>query len=403
MTTTRQILCPRCSRRYPAPPLPATPEDFTSDVGDSLYATACPHCGKAIDLRQLQALTMRDGILYIDQIIYPGLILANPPPIDQNPAASYLYRLTSDQSRRVMTQGLRTIAALLTGQDAQNADILALHWGGLRKTHTSALRDRLVQLYSGATARRILSALRGVLKEAWRLGQMSAEDYQRAIDLDRVQTRPVTTEHHLTAEELLKLVTTCQADASPAGTRDAAIIGALYAGGLRRTEAALLDFADLKLDEGCLTIRDERDKVERKVYLNAGTLAALADWLENRGDGEGALFTPVNKGGGIQQRRMSAQAIYNLIQKRAEAAGIPNFSPNDLRRAFISDLFEQDTSPALVQQMAGHANLATTTRYDRRSDEAKRRAAASLNFPYQRDLSAGDVSTQKNSIRQAEE
>lgn len=384
MTTIRDILCPGCSRRYPAPPLPATPEDFTSDVGDSLYATTCPQCGKGIDLRQLQALTMREGLLYIEQIIYPDLILANPPPIDQNPAASYLYRLTSDHSRRVMAQGLRTIAALLTGQDAHNADILALHWGGLRQSHTRALRDRLVQLYSGATARRILSALRGVLREAWRLGQMSAEDYQRALDLDRIQAEPVTTEHHLTTGELQKLVAACQADSSPAGARDAAIIGVLYAGGLRRTEAALLDVADLNRTEGCITVRASHDNAERRVYLNAGTMDALADWLERRGDSDGALFTPVNKGGAVQQRRMSAQAIYNLIQKRAEAAGLPNFSPNDLRRAFISDLFEQDTSPALVQQMAGHANLATTARYDRRTDEAKRRAAASLPFPYQR-------------------
>lgn len=402
MNTTRQILCPGCNRRYPAPPLPSAPEDFTSDVGDSLYATACPHCGKAIDLRQLQVLTMREGILYIEQIIYPDLILANPPPIDQNPAASYLYRLTSDHSRRVMAQGLRTIAALLTGQDVHNADILALHWGGLRQTHSKALRDRLVKLYSGATARRILSALRGVLKETWRLGQMSAEDYQRALDFDRITTEPVITQHSLTGTELQKLVTVCQTDASPAGARDAAIIGVLYAGGLRRTEAALLDLADLSLEEGCLTIRDDQGKTERKVYLTAGTVDALTDWLEKRGDGEGALFTPVNKGGVVQQRRMSAQAIYNLIQKRGEAAGIPNFSPNDLRRAFISDLFEQDTSPALIQQMAGHANLATTVRYDRRSDEAKRRAAANLRFPYHRNQPAKASPSPRNSVRDEE-
>jgi integrase len=371
-------------------------------VGDSLYATACPHCGKAIDLRQLQVLTMREGILYIEQIIYPDLILANPPPIDQNPAASYLYRLTSDHSRRVMAQGLRTIAALLTGQDVHNADILALHWGGLRQTHSKALRDRLVKLYSGATARRILSALRGVLKETWRLGQMSAEDYQRALDFDRITTEPVITQHSLTGTELQKLVTVCQTDASPAGARDAAIIGVLYAGGLRRTEAALLDLADLSLEEGCLTIRDDQGKTERKVYLTAGTVDALTDWLEKRGDGEGALFTPVNKGGVVQQRRMSAQAIYNLIQKRGEAAGIPNFSPNDLRRAFISDLFEQDTSPALIQQMAGHANLATTVRYDRRSDEAKRRAAANLRFPYHRNQPAKASPSPRNSVRDEE-
>jgi site-specific recombinase XerD len=384
MNTTREILCPGCNYRYPAPPLSTTVEDFTFDVGDSLYITVCPKCARATDLRQLQAFTMRDGILYLDQIIYPDLILSNLPPIDQNPAASYLYRLQSDASRRVMAQGLRTIAALLTGQDAYSADILSIHWGGLRHTHTAALRTRLMQLYSPATARRILSALRGVLKEAWRLGQLNAEDYQRAIDLEHIEENRPDTSRVITAGELRALVDACQQDTSPAGIRDAAIIGVLYAGGLRRTEAAMLNLADLNLAEGFVVVRDAHGGAGRTVYLNPGTLDALADWLERRGEKAGALFMPVNKGGSIQQRRMSAQAIYNLIQKRAEAANIQNFSPNDLRRAFISNLLEEAISPAVVQQMAGHASLAATTRYDRRSADARHKAAVNLYFPYQR-------------------
>ncbi len=104
-------------------------------------------------------------------------------PLDQHPAAVYLSSLSSERSRRVTAQALRTVAALITGEDPRQADILMLNWGALRYPHTAAIRAKLLQAFSPATANRLLSALRGVLKEAWRLGYMSADDYQRAVDV----------------------------------------------------------------------------------------------------------------------------------------------------------------------------------------------------------------------------
>ena len=58
-------------------------------------------------------------------------------------------------------------------------------WGRLRYAHTQAVRTHLAATYAPATANRMLAALRGVLREAWRLGQMSGEDFHRAVDLAR--------------------------------------------------------------------------------------------------------------------------------------------------------------------------------------------------------------------------
>src|SRR5664279_3378817 len=102
-------------------------------------------------------------------------------PLSQNPAAVYLARLTSELSRRTMTDALDKIARM-DGRDA-----LTLDWSALRYQHTAAIRARLASTYAAATANKMLSALRGVLKEAWRLGQMSAEDYQRAVDLENIK------------------------------------------------------------------------------------------------------------------------------------------------------------------------------------------------------------------------
>jgi len=62
-----------------------------------------------------------------------------------------------------------------------------LPWQRLGYQHTQALRTALANRYSPATANRHLAALRGVLREARRLGLMSAEDLQRAIDLPAVR------------------------------------------------------------------------------------------------------------------------------------------------------------------------------------------------------------------------
>jgi integrase len=66
---------------------------------------------------------------------------------------------------------------------------------------------------------------------------------------------------------------------------------------------------------------------------NEDARAALERWIAIRGGEPGPLFNPVNKGGRIERRKLSEQAIYIACQKRASEAGLPPTSPEDLRRA----------------------------------------------------------------------
>ncbi len=308
-----------------------------------------------------------------------SLVLRARIPADQHPATVYLARLAPG-SRRTMTTSLDVIAGLLT---SYRCNIQTLDWSALRYQHTSAIRALLAELYAPATANKMMCALRGVLKETWRLGQVSAEDYRRAADLGSIRGETVPAGRELQAGQLDALMQACQRDTSPAGSRDAAIIGLMYAAGLRRAEVVAIDLADYYPEQRQLVIRGKGRK-ERIAHLIAGATAALSDWLDARGTVAGPLLWPVNKGGHVVKRRMTTQAVYNVLRKRTAEAGIARSSPHDLRRTFVSNLLDKGADIATVAKMAGHANVQTTARYDRRPEEAKRKAAELLHLSYHR-------------------
>ena len=304
---------------------------------------------------------------------------------DQNPALVYLAGL-SEGSRRTMRQALDAIAHLV----GDGADALTLPWANLRFQHTAAIRSKLAETYAPTTANKMLSALRGVLKAAWKLGQMSAEDYHRAADLGSVKGETLPAGRSITPGEIAALADACAADQSAAGVRDAAIIGLLYSCGLRRAELVGLDLEDYDVEAGTLAIRRREQGIgpkrgkERLAHVVSGVTAALADWLTIRGDAPGPLFSPIRRGGHVQRGRVTSQAIYKMLQKRAGQAEVKHLSPHDFRRTFVGDLLDAGADIAVVQRLAGHANVQTTARYDRRPEAAKRKAAGLLHYPYRR-------------------
>jgi len=106
--------------------------------------------------------------------------------IDENPAVVYLASL-SPGSRRAMERSLTVMAQILTSNESTN--YLEIPWYLLRFQHTAALRAVLSEKYSFSTSNKMLSALRGTLKAAWKLGLMSAEEYHKAASVESIKGR----------------------------------------------------------------------------------------------------------------------------------------------------------------------------------------------------------------------
>ena len=141
----------------------------------------------------------------------------------QSPAAVYLASL-APTGRRSMAGRLKYVAGLF------NQAYESLPWQQLRYQHIAAIRSKLQeQQLAPATINATIYALRGVARAAFNLGSMSAEDYQRLKDVKPVKGERLPTGRALNVGEITALLDTC--DASPIGTRNAALISLMYSGG----------------------------------------------------------------------------------------------------------------------------------------------------------------------------
>src|SRR5690242_3893332 len=147
-----------------------------------------------------------DATLSGAEVEVRNLVPVRALPPDQQPAGVYIARL-GEGSRRTMRAAVDTLAALLTGG---RCDADTLDWSRLRYQHTAALRAVLLERYQPATANKHLAALRGVLREAWQLGQMTAEDYHRAVNVRVVKATTLPRGRSLTRRELRALFRVCQ-------------------------------------------------------------------------------------------------------------------------------------------------------------------------------------------------
>ena len=325
---------------------------------------------------------MRQQALTLPAHTIPALPadLKTPSP---SPADAYLATLTTEAGRIGMRSALNQVAQILGRPSAADTP-----WHALRAAHVDALRAALLARpgrnglpAAPASVNKALSAVRGVLKAAWRMGMIDTDSYHRAIDVPNVRGSRLPPGRALETAEQRALFAACTGAA--AGARDAVAFALMFGAGLRRAEAVSVQLADYDADTGAITVNGKGNK-QRLVYATNGGKDAIDYWLSLRGLHPGPLLNPIKKSGEILPGGMSTQALMKRLTVRAKQANIKHCSPHDLRRTFVSELLEAGADISAVQQLAGHASPVTTARYDRRGEATKRRAAGMLHVPFKR-------------------
>lgn len=363
-------------------------------------------------------LTVRDTTQVIDGVLIEGAIgadLAPLPPIlpSRHPAWAYLESLDAETSRPTMLQALRLIARLC---GFPSIDVCP--WHRLRFEHINAIRAKLINGFvlphdgslagqrrgrprklhatadgrqsgeliqlSPASARKHMAALRRVMHYAWDLGYITQEECARAINVKPIKGTRMSSSaaagRSLTASELLALIQVSAADSAPDGARDVAILSLGYGLGLRRSDLVRMDLEDYHAVNRTLTIKGKGD-VETMLPIEGGAQFALEQWIAVRGNAPGPMFYRVRKLGKVVATRMTPHAIYDIVQRRAQEAGVARFSPHDLRRTFAGDMFDLGVDIATLQHLMRHADPRTTAQYDRRPDRVRRDAMRRLHIP----------------------
>jgi len=295
------------------------------------------------------------------------------------PVNLYLMRLNTPSSRRSTLSAIRVIARLLTDrEDAQPHDVA---WHELTNPEATWLRSHLIRTYAPATARRLMAALRGVMRACWSLELLSKEQLERIIDVGAVRGRSLPPGRALAPTELSALLDVCRRDPTPRGTRDAALLLLLVGGGLRRYEAAQLEVAGYDPVQALLLVMGKGGRA-RRVPLPAMTCAGMDRWLEVRGRGPGRMFWQVSRRGRILAGRgITGSAVWRIVSVRAKAAKLPSLAPHDLRRTYVTALLDSGADLAVTARLAGHSMISTTAGYDRRGDAAARHAVDKLLLP----------------------
>ncbi|MGE5308092.1 MAG: site-specific tyrosine recombinase/integron integrase [Deltaproteobacteria bacterium] len=217
------------------------------------------------------------------------------------------------------------------------------------RKYLAVLKERNL---SARTVARHLSALRSFFKFLVR------EGFVKASPLAGVSS-PKLDKHlpaFLTEEETARAIEALPGKDEGA-LRDRAILELFYSCGLRVSELVGLNVDDIDLIGGIVKVRG-KGKKERLVPAGDMALGQLKRYLDSRKKDSAAVFTNLRRGA-----RITARGVREIVKKHLRAAGRSQASCHTLRHSFATHMLDRGADLRTVQELLGHANLATTQIY----------------------------------------
>ncbi len=277
----------------------------------------------------------------------------------------YLEHVRVTKRLALRTVELYSLDLLKLQANAQAAGV------GLPQVQTAHIRRWVAQMHSGGRSGRgialILSGWRGFY--AW-LGREGLVPSNPVLDV-RAPKSPRPLPKALSVDDSVQLASFHDEAADPwTEARDSAIVELMYGCGLRVGELVGLDLQASTTAAGWLDLQAGEAHVlgkgskRRSVPVGAKAMEAVAAWIAVRGTtgvaNDPALFI------GPRGRRISAHAVWSLMRKRSLRAGLAApVHPHMLRHSFASHVLQSSGDLRAVQELLGHANIATTQVYTR--------------------------------------
>lgn len=231
--------------------------------------------------------------------------------------------------------------------------------GGPAELDAPTVRGYLAAIHGSTVARtraRKLSALRSFYRFLVRRG-LAPKNVGEEV-LSPKLPKPVP--RALQVDETFRLVE-ADIEESALGIRDLAMLELLYGAGLRAAELVGMDLGSLDLGRKLVRVIGKGNK-ERQVPFGEKAKLALGRWLEVRGAlanaGQEALFV------GKRGERLSTRGLRRRLHRRVDEVELGRrVTPHMLRHSFATHLLDGGADLRAIQEMLGHASLATTQRY----------------------------------------
>jgi integrase/recombinase XerC len=198
-------------------------------------------------------------------------------------------------------------------------------------------------------------------------------DQARSLVTSPAVTSPaVTSPADAAADANAEAAATGDEHPDPIRLRDAAVLEVLYASGIRVSELCGLDVDDVDLSRRVVRVLGKGAR-ERTVPFGVPARRAIEVWLRR---GRPALATPSSGPAlllGARGGRLNPTTVRQVVATWAEASGLPHISPHGLRHSAATHMLEGGADLRSVQELLGHASLASTQIYTHVSRERLRR------------------------------
>lgn len=268
-----------------------------------------------------------------------------------------LERGRSEHTRRAYLTDLRSLFTFLDERAPG---------GGLRALNLPMLRGWLAAQAAGGAARTTLARRTSAVKTftAWatRRGLLDSDPAARLQVPKARRALPAV----LRQDQALAAMAAADLGAEqrdPLALRDRLIVELLYATGIRVSELCGLDIDDIDTDRRLLRVLGKGNK-QRTVPFGKPGLRALTDWLN---EGRAELTTPESGPAlllGPRGRRLDPRQARTVVHQTVSAVdGAPDIGPHGLRHSAATHLLEGGADLRVVQELLGHATLATTQLY----------------------------------------